>query len=162
MIALDDPGHPVWLTFEAPSSDQPLRLCPAWTDPPGLGAQHPLGARADPRLADRSDAPLDTWRGNERSPGRLTRPHQADWSNNVHVIRIDDPDPGTYTVSVDPNIATFRYGLQPFALAIRGCRARLPVRRGDQKLTSPRHNPAVGQPAAYLAPKTPPSSAIDG
>ncbi|MFN2505779.1 MAG: S8 family serine peptidase [Acidimicrobiales bacterium] len=120
-LALDDPDQPVWLTFEVTRSAHPLRLCLAWTDPPGVGVQHPLELVLTLDSPTDPDQPLDIRRGNERSPGRLAGSDEADRWNNVHVIRFNAPDPGTYTVSVSPNVATFRHGPQPFALVISGC-----------------------------------------
>jgi hypothetical protein len=85
----------------------PLRVCLAWTDPPGRGIQHALSL-----AVRRPDGQRVL--GNER---RRTTYATADTANNVQVVRIDDAAPGDYAVEVTA-VSELLFGPQDFALAV--------------------------------------------
>lgn len=68
-----------------------LRIGLAWTDPPGPALQNTLGLILE--------GPIDPPKrlGNEGRPNVIDR---MDRANNVQIIRLDDPPPGTYMVVV--------------------------------------------------------------
>jgi subtilisin family serine protease len=68
-----------------------LRLCLAWTDPPGRGVQNALGIILEHQPS------RTKWLGNETRRDALT---PFDRDNNVHVIRLADPAPGDYVIQV--------------------------------------------------------------
>jgi serine protease AprX len=86
-----------------------LRLCLVWTDPPGRGLQNNLNVLMEHRQSGAK------WVGNQNRPTQFPSP---DPGNNVQVIRIDHPAPGTYLIQVVA--ANILYGPQPFALAVAG------------------------------------------
>ncbi|MBB5956841.1 hypothetical protein FHS29_003434 [Saccharothrix tamanrassetensis] len=93
-----------------PAGPGPLRVCLAWTDPPGRGIQHALSLVVVHRSSGRH------WLGNER---RRTTYATADTANNVQVVRIDRPAPGDYEVEITA-ISELLFGAQDFALAVSG------------------------------------------
>jgi len=88
-----------------------LRLCLAWTDPPGRGLQNTVTL-----ILERTN-PQQRWLGNpHRPPGVLL----WDSGNNVQIVRLapEDAVAGTYRVSVVA--ANMLFGPQPFALVATG------------------------------------------
>jgi hypothetical protein len=79
-----------------------------WTDLPARALQNNLNLFvAEPSGAKRL--------GNEDLPGSL---HIPDPDNNVEVVRIDDPAPGTYLLQV--SATNLLRGPQDFALVVTG------------------------------------------
>lgn len=93
----------------------PLRLCLAWTDPPGRGLQNNLN------LFMMQEDKQFKWTGNEDIPRTITA---FDRDNNVEIIRIDDPSAGIYMIAVQA--ANVIFGPQDFALVVSG-RLRSPL-----------------------------------
>ncbi len=82
-----------------------LRLCLAYTDAPARGLQNNVNLLLQ-------HAPSNTkWVGNQSLPGRLTA---LDVENNVEVIRVINPAPGTYYVQV--LVSNLLHAPQDFAL----------------------------------------------
>lgn len=87
----------------------PLRICLAWSDPPGRGVQNDLD------LAVRRAGSSKRWIGNEN---RLQLRKGFDRQNNVEIVRIEAPEAGTYQIRVAAwNIL---HPSQPFALVVTG------------------------------------------
>lgn len=86
----------------------PLRICLSWTDPPGRAIQNQLNLFLQQPNGRK-------YTGNERLPGSLGIP---DPDNNTQIIRIDNPDPGTYLVQV--TATNLLKPPQHFALVIYG------------------------------------------
>ncbi|MEV0297635.1 S8 family serine peptidase [Nocardia sp. NPDC050710] len=86
-----------------------LRLCLAWTDPPGRGVQNSLALTLRHTSGHQ-------WAGNERRPSTGLR--MVDSGNNVQVIRIDDAPAGTYQLQV--TATNLLRGPQAFALVVTG------------------------------------------
>jgi serine protease AprX len=97
-----------------------LRLCLVWTDPPGNGLQNTLHVMLEHSSTGRK------WVGNTNRRTNFAGP---DPGNNVQVIRLETPDPGSYLVQVSATNLLRRP--QAFALVATG---RSPVRI-DQRLT---------------------------
>ncbi|TFI59730.1 hypothetical protein E2493_02475 [Sphingomonas parva] len=118
---LVDTGDYVRFAFQVEAKGD-IRLCLVWTDIPGRALQNAL-------LMQLEDSSTNTWNSNgdlyahvempvpdplATIPGLLKR----DPNNNVHVIRVDDAEPGEYFVSIlaDNLLA----GPQGFALVVAG------------------------------------------
>jgi subtilisin family serine protease len=86
-----------------------LRVCLVWTDPPGVGLQNSLTVMLEHSPTRRK------WVGNAN---RQTLFKGPDPGNNVQVIRLDTPDPGTYRIQVDT--PTLLRPPQPFSLVVTG------------------------------------------
>lgn len=87
----------------------PLRICLAWSDPPGRGLQNDLD------LAVRRAGSPKRWIGNE---DRIQLRKDFDRQNNVEIVRIDAPEAGIYQIRVAAwNILR---PPQPFALVVTG------------------------------------------
>jgi len=69
-----------------------LRLCLTWTDPPGRSLQNNLNL-----FMEHSESGTK-WTGNENRSGQFRM--VGDTGNNVQVIRLDQPAPGTYLIEV--------------------------------------------------------------
>lgn len=90
-------------------ADLPLRICLAWSDPPGRGVQNDLD------LAVRRAGSSKRWIGNEDRP-QLRK--DFDRQNNVEIVRIEAPEAGIYQIRVAAwNILR---PPQPFALVVTG------------------------------------------
>lgn len=63
--------------------------------------------------------PPRTWRSNPHAPGRQRSADESDLWNNTHIIRVPDPEPGSYTAYVLANSKPYGQG-QRFALAYSG------------------------------------------
>jgi serine protease AprX len=92
----------------AVSGTLPLRLCLAWTDLPARGTQNSLALMVQGPNNER-------WVGNTGLLGALATP---DPDNNVHVLRIDAPPPGTYLVQIF--VRNLLKGPQDFAFVVNG------------------------------------------
>jgi subtilisin family serine protease len=86
-----------------------LRICLAWTDPPGRGTQNSLGLFVEDAATHRK------WLGNENLLGALTKP---DPDNNVQAVRIPNAPRGTYNVMIAAN--NLLHAGQDFALVVGG------------------------------------------
>ena len=90
----------------------PLRVCLTWTDLPANAVQHRLTLVVD-------NADQTKWVGNAQAPSGLNIAGAPnDRTNNVQVVRIEKPKPGTYTIAVFAN--TVLVPPQSFALVITG------------------------------------------
>jgi hypothetical protein len=87
----------------------PLRICLTWTDLPARGLQNNLNLILEHRETGRRRM------GNEGLPMSLNIP---DPENNVEVIRLEDPEPGTYLIQV--SATNLLRGGQDFALVVTG------------------------------------------
>ena len=87
----------------------PLRLCLVWTDLPGNGLQNNLN------VILKNVTTKEKWIGNKDLPRSI---HKFDRSNNVKVIRINNPTPGEYIIQINAD-NIFRDG-QDYALALTG------------------------------------------
>ena len=88
----------------------PLRICLAWTDPPGRSVQNCLALRV--RHTDSNGE----WVGNQQRPQYLDA--GLDQANNVQVVRIDPPPAGDYELWVEATSITVAG--QAFALVTTG------------------------------------------
>jgi serine protease AprX len=88
----------------------PLRICVAWTDPPGRSVQNCISLRVQ-----HVGSPAE-WTGNQDRPQYLQA--TLDQTNNVQVVRIPDPLAGDYELWVEATSLTVPD--QPFALAVTG------------------------------------------
>jgi len=88
-----------------------LRLCLAYTDPPGRSLQNDLDLFLQTPAAPQSRKLT----GNEKLPNRLTA---TDRDNNVEVIRLDAPAPGQYLIQI--TAANLLHPPQDFALVVSG------------------------------------------
>lgn len=87
---------------------QPLRICMAYTDPPGPGLNNNLNLLLqDPEGKKRM--------GNEQVPMSL---HIPDPTNNVEIIRIDEPAAGAYVIQI--SASNLLQPPQDFALVVTG------------------------------------------
>lgn len=87
----------------------PLRLCLAWTDPPGRGLQNNLN------LFLMHKAKQFKWTGNEEIPRTITA---FDRDNNVEIVRVEAPHAGEYLIAVQA--ANIIFNPQDFALVVTG------------------------------------------
>jgi subtilisin family serine protease len=87
-----------------------LRICLAWTDPPGRSVQNCLALRV------RHPASGGEWLGNQNRPKYLSA--TLDQANNVQVVRVDAPAAGDYELWVEATSLT--QNTQAFALAVTG------------------------------------------
>jgi subtilisin family serine protease len=87
-----------------------LRVCLAWTDPPGRGIQHALALVVWHRQSNRR------WLGNEQ---RRASYATADTANNVQVVRLDAAGPGDYAIEVTA-VSEMLFGPQDFAVVATG------------------------------------------
>jgi len=87
----------------------PLRICLTWTDAPGRALQNNLNLF----VQERPNGPKHL--GNAKLPLRLRLP---DTENNVEVVRLDNPSPGTYMIQV--SAANLLARGQHFALVVTG------------------------------------------
>jgi subtilisin family serine protease len=87
----------------------PLRLCLAWTDPPGRALQHNLN------LFLEHSPTRQKWIGNADLPLSIT---ETDPNNNIEIIRIDDAPAGDYVLQV--TATNLLHGAQDFALVVSG------------------------------------------
>jgi hypothetical protein len=87
---------------------KPLRLCLTWTDPPGRALQNDL----DILLKLPSGTKVG---GNRNRPLRLT---DRDRDNNVEIVRLEDPEPGSYLLEIKAMNLLRRP--QDFALVLGG------------------------------------------
>lgn len=90
-----------------------LRICLVWDDPPGRAVQNVL------HLSVENTDTGDVWGGNGDAPGFHHLPGSADSSNPVQVVRLDQPEPGLYDVTVTAGGEVLD-GPQAFALAVTG------------------------------------------
>jgi serine protease AprX len=94
----------------------PLRMCLAWTDPAARGMQNSLVL-----LADKTVPPGTTpqkWVGNFKVAGALNvAGAPPDPNDNVHVVRVEKPEAGEYTIVV---AASNLLSKQSFALVVTG------------------------------------------
>jgi subtilisin family serine protease len=102
--------------FKVRSGSEPLKVTLVWTDAPSTPA-------ASVNLVNDLDltvsGPKGTlWRGNVFAGGRSASGGSPDRLNNVEQVLLDNPAPGTYTVSVRP--INLPAGRQPFALVVTG------------------------------------------
>jgi subtilisin family serine protease len=102
--------------FKVRSGSEPLKVTLVWTDAPSTPA-------ASVNLVNDLDltvsGPKGTlWRGNVFADGRSASGGSPDRLNNVEQVLLDNPAPGTYTVSVRP--INLPAGRQPFALVVTG------------------------------------------
>jgi serine protease AprX len=112
-------GQTVAVRFYVNDGSAPLRLCLTWDDPPGPAVVNPLELVVTLETPDDPATPLMTWRSNTHAPGRQRSEDEADLWNNVHIVRVQDPETGWYTARVQANNKP--YGLyQRFALAFSG------------------------------------------
>ena len=89
-------------------SGTPLRICLAYTDPPGRGLQNNLNLFVQ--------TPDNTKLfGNQQLRQSLNIP---DVDNNVEIVRIDDPKPGSYLIQV--SATNLLRSPQDFALVVTG------------------------------------------
>lgn len=86
-----------------------LRLCLVWTDPPGRALQNNLNLFLETPTGVKAH-------GNEQLPLGIT---PVDTENNVEVIRLDNPAPGTYLIQVSADNLISELP-QAFALVIVG------------------------------------------
>ncbi len=89
--------------------DFPLRICLVWTDPPARALQNNLNLFVE-------DPTGKKWIGNKDLPMSLNIP---DPENNVEVIRIENPEPGNYTIQITASNLLKTDG-QDFALVVTG------------------------------------------
>ena len=112
--ALAFPGDAYQFTFKA-TGKGPLRLCMAWSDPPGRGVQNSLVLTLEHTRTGKK------WSGNEDRRAQLKG---ADLGNNVQVIRIVRPAKGDYLAQVTARNILLRkkptWGPQRFALVVTG------------------------------------------
>jgi len=85
-----------------------LRICLAWTDPPGRGLQNTIHVFLVGPASGR-------WNGNEK---RMMTLNQLDKANNLQVIRVPDAAAGAYTVMV--SAADLLFAPQSYALVVTG------------------------------------------
>lgn len=85
-----------------------LRICLAWTDPPGRGVQHALGLVLTHLPSGRR------FQGNEQ---RRTAFATADSANNVQIVRLEAAEPGEYCVEITA-ISELLFGRQDFAVTV--------------------------------------------
>jgi serine protease AprX len=90
---------------------QELRLCLAWTDPPGRGLQNTVTL-----IVERTN-PRERWLGNPHRPAGVM---VWDSGNNVQIVRLaaDEAAAAAYRVTVVA--ANMLFGPQPFALVATG------------------------------------------
>ncbi len=90
------------------AAGHPLRVCMTYTDLPGRLTQHLL------------DLVLEQPDGTKLLGNDMHGEHapEEDHTNNVEVVRIDDPDPGTYMIILTS--WTIRVGPQDYALVVTG------------------------------------------
>ncbi len=97
------------------SFSQPLKVTLAWHDSPG-------NVNANPAAVNNLDlkviAPSGDYRGNVFSGGISTTGGTHDANNNVEMVILAAPVPGTYTVQI--NAAAVNIGSQGYALVISG------------------------------------------
>ncbi len=100
------------------SGNEPLRVTLAWMDPPAAHAA---------ALATINDFDLRVvgpdglvYTGNGMANGASIPGAGADTLNNVEVVRLPEPLPGVYTVTVDGGFADPLFGRQPFGLVAGG------------------------------------------
>jgi hypothetical protein len=112
---LQDTGSCVHYTLEvvAGNNTEPLRVCLAYTDPPGRGLQNDVNLAVD-HLGPTLDV-TTTWIGNAQRPHGL---RETDSDNNIEVVRIEGPTPGKYRVRL--LAANLLSAPQPFALVVTG------------------------------------------
>jgi hypothetical protein len=91
-----------------------LRVCLAWTDPPGRGLQNNLDLFVEGPQPGGGGG-RRKWVGNEGLPERLT---PLDPGNNVEVVRIERPEPGSYAIQV--TASNLLKAGQDFALVMTG------------------------------------------
>ncbi len=113
-----DAGQAVIVRFNVDGGD-PLRLCLTWDDPPGPAVVNPLELMLTLESPEDPDSPLDEWRSNPHAPGRERSADEADLWNNVHIIRLEDPDPGWYQARIQANSTPY-HRPQRFALVYSG------------------------------------------
>ncbi len=103
-----------------------LRVTICWTDPAALPVSAQLNPR-DPMLVNDLDLAVQDPSGNIYYPWRLdpdnpSAPAANDDKNNVdnvELVQVDNPAPGTYTIVVDHK-GTLTNGLQAFSIIISG------------------------------------------
>lgn len=92
----------------------PLRVCLAWTDPPGRGLQNSLVL-----LVDDGGTPATKWIGNADVATVLNiAGGPRDPNNNVQKIRVEKPKAGNYTVSITAGMLLKK--AQAFSLVVTG------------------------------------------
>ena len=91
------------------SNSSYLKVCMAYTDAPGRGLQNNLNVFLQHKESG------DLWMGNQDLPFSLNIP---DPDNNVEVIRLDNPKPGTYNIFIDA--LNLLVPSQDFALVVTG------------------------------------------
>ena len=91
------------------SNSSYLKVCMAYTDAPGRGLQNNLNVFLQHKESG------DLWMGNQDLPFSLNIP---DPDNNVEVIRLDNPKPGTYNIFIDA--LNLLVSPQDFALVVTG------------------------------------------
>jgi hypothetical protein len=90
----------------------PLRICLAWTDPPGRALQHNLTLLVD-------NTNQTKWLGNAQGASGLNiAGAPPDPNNNVQIVRIEKPPPGVYTIAIF--IGALNFPPQSFALVVTG------------------------------------------
>jgi subtilisin family serine protease len=104
-VKLPDTGSVVRYRFTADAG--PIRICLAWTDPPGRSLLNNLDLFV--QMGGRK------WTGNADAPLGLVMP---DPDNNVEIVRIDDAAAGTYTIQITATNLLQRQ--QDFALVVTG------------------------------------------
>jgi hypothetical protein len=105
------------------SATGPLRVCLAWTDPPGRGIQHALSLV----VVDRQ--------GNRRWPGNAQRRATyvtADTANNLQIVRLDKAGPGDYSIEITA-VSELLFGPQDFAVAVCGLATDQPDARWEKR-----------------------------
>lgn len=90
------------------AAGQPLRVCLAYTDPPGRALQNNLNLLLE-------DPTGKKWMGNEQVPMALNIP---DPTNNVEIVRIDSPPAGIYLIQI--TATNLLRPPQDFALVVTG------------------------------------------
>lgn len=94
------------------AAGESLRMCLAWTDPPGRAIQNVLHLTVD---GPGPTGQLLKWTGNTDLPDKKG---PMDNTNNVQVVRIEAPVPGTYTIVVASKQIV--KPVQHFALVVAG------------------------------------------
>ena len=90
----------------------PLRICLAWTDPGARALQNSLVLLVD-------DSKGTKWVGNAQAATLLNiSGGPRDPNNNVQIVRIEEPEPGNYTIAITGSMVLLPP--QAFALVVTG------------------------------------------
>ena len=90
----------------------PLRICLAWTDSGARGMQNSLVLLVD-------DSKGTKWVGNAQAATLLNiSGGPRDPNNNVQIVRIEKPEPGSYTIAITGSMVLLPP--QAFALVVTG------------------------------------------